>query len=145
LKEYVVDASVAAKWLLPSAGETFVSEANRLADLHVQRKARLKAPDLIWSELGNILWKAVRTARTSRADAHSSLIHFSALVLEIIPAQDLCTPALQIATAYDRAFYDSLYVALALQTNAELVTADERLANALASRFPVTWLGAFHE
>jgi predicted nucleic acid-binding protein len=122
LKEYVVDASVAAKWLLPSAGETFVSEANRLADLHVQRKARLKAPDLIWSELGNILWMAVRT-----------------------PAKDLWAPAFQIATIYDRTFYDSLYVALALHVNAELVTADEQVANALASRFPVTWLGAFHE
>jgi predicted nucleic acid-binding protein len=38
--------------------------------------------------------------------------------------------------------YDSLYVALAVQTNAQLITADERLANALAARFPVKWLGA---
>jgi predicted nucleic acid-binding protein len=136
----VVDASVAAKWLLPAAAETFVVQANRLLELHVQRKTRLKAPDLIWSELGNILWKAVRSARTSRADAHSSLLHFSALSVDIIPAQDLWTLALQIATAYDRTFYDSLYVALALHANAELITADERLANALASRFPVTWL-----
>ena len=141
----MVDASVAAKWLLPAAAETFVVQANRLLELHVQRKTRLKAPDLIWSELGNILWKAVRSARTSRADAHSSLLHFSALSVDIIPAQDLWTLALQIATAYDRTFYDSLYVALALHANAELITADERLANALASRFPVTWLGAFHE
>lgn len=140
-----MDASVAAKWLLPATGETFVAKANRLMELHVQRKTRLKAPDLIWSELGNILWKAVRTARTSRADAHSSLLHFSALAIDIVPAQDMWTLALQIGTAYDRTFYDSLYVALSLHMNAELITADERLANALASRFPVTWLGAFHE
>lgn len=140
-----MDASVAAKWLLPAAGETFVAEANRLVELHVQHKTRLKAPDLIWSELGNILWKAVRRARTSRADAHSSLGHFGTLALEIIPSRDLWASALQIAIAYDRTFYDSLYVALALHANAELITADERLANALASRFPVTWLGAFHE
>ena len=140
-----MDASVAAKWLLPSAGETHVAQANRLADLHVQSKTRLKAPDLILSELGNILWKAVRRARTSSADAHSSLLHFGALGVDIIPAQDLWTLALQIATAYGRTFYDSLYVALALHTNSELITADERLANALASRFPVRWLGAFHE
>jgi predicted nucleic acid-binding protein len=38
--------------------------------------------------------------------------------------------------------YDSLYVALAVYSNAQLITADERLANSLAARFPVKWLGA---
>ena len=42
-----------------------------------------------------------------------------------------------------RAVYDCLYVALAVQSKSDLVTADERLANALAARFPVKWLGAF--
>jgi len=36
-------------------------------------------------------------------------------------------------------------VALAVREKVELITADERLANALAARFPVRWLGAFHE
>jgi hypothetical protein len=31
---------------------------------------------------------------------------------------------------------------LAVLSNTPLVTADERLANALAARFPVRWLGA---
>jgi predicted nucleic acid-binding protein len=44
---------------------------------------------------------------------------------------------------WDRSFYDSLYVALALATKTELITADERLVNALGSRFPVRWLGSF--
>jgi predicted nucleic acid-binding protein len=44
---------------------------------------------------------------------------------------------------HDRTVYDSIYVALALQYKADLFTADERLANALAARFPVKWLGAF--
>jgi predicted nucleic acid-binding protein len=29
-----------------------------------------------------------------------------------------------------------------MQSKSELITADERLANALAARFPVKWLGA---
>jgi predicted nucleic acid-binding protein len=29
-----------------------------------------------------------------------------------------------------------------LQAKADLITADERLANAMAARFPVKWLGA---
>ena len=51
--------------------------------------------------------------------------------------------ALQIAVVCDRSFYDSLYVALALSTGTELITADERLVSALGSRFPVRWLGVF--
>ncbi len=50
--------------------------------------------------------------------------------------------ALSIALQYGRSLYDCLYVALAVRSNAELVNADEKLANALASRFPVKWLGA---
>jgi predicted nucleic acid-binding protein len=37
--------------------------------------------------------------------------------------------------------YDCLYVALALRLKGQLVTADERLANALAAHLPVKWLG----
>jgi predicted nucleic acid-binding protein len=54
----------------------------------------------------------------------------------------LLEQALQIAMACDRSFYDSLYVAVAVSAKAELITADERLVNALGSRFPVRWLGA---
>jgi predicted nucleic acid-binding protein len=35
-----------------------------------------------------------------------------------------------------------VYVPLALKSQAQLVTADEKLANALAAHLPVKWLGA---
>ncbi len=141
----VVDASVAVKWLLPAAGEGLIAQANHLLSLHVRREVQLLAPDLICAEIGNILWKAVRSNRTARSAAQESLQHFRDLTLEIIPAQDLLVPTFQIAATYDRSFYDSLYVALAVHAKAELITADERLVNALASRFPVRWLGSFRE
>lgn len=143
MRACVVDASVAAKWLLPAAGEDFVAQANQVLSLHVRRELQLLAPDLIWAELGNVLWKAVRRNRTSQLHAEDSLEQFRDLDLKIIPTEDLLVPALQIATTYDRSFYDSLYVALALTTKTELITADERMVNALGSRFPVRWLGAF--
>ena len=59
-----------------------------------------------------------------------------------ISSLKLVDQAFQIATDYGRTVYDSLYVALAVQMNAQLITADERLANSLAARFPVKWLGA---
>jgi len=38
--------------------------------------------------------------------------------------------------------YDSIYVALALETGGKLVTADEKLVNAVGARLPIIWLGA---
>ena len=143
MKICVVDASVAAKWLLPAAGEGLLDQANRLAALHVRRELQLLAPDLIEAELGNVLWKSVRRNRISRTEAGNSLRNFAALAIQVVPTSDLLDQALQIAVDCDRSFYDSLYITLALSTKTELITADERLVNALASRFPVRWLGVF--
>ena len=143
MRTCVVDANVAAKWLLPAAGEGLLDQANHLVALHVRRELQLLAPDLIGAEIGNVLWKAVRRNRISQAEAENSLRRFNDLAIQVIPASDLLVQALQIAVVCDRSFYDSLYVALALTTKTELVTADERLVNALGSRFPVRWLGAF--
>ena len=139
----VVDANVAAKWLLPAAGEGLLDQANHLLALHVKRDLQLLAPDLIEAEIGNVLWKAVRRNRISHAEAENSLQRFTALAIQIVPTSDLLGQALQIAVACGRSFYDSLYVALALATKTELITADERLVNALGTRFPVRWLGVF--
>lgn len=139
----VVDACVAAKWVLPAAGEELLDQANRLIERHVKRDLQLLAPALIEAEIGNVLWKAVRRKRISSADAETSLRRFSELGIEIVPTSGLIERSLQITISCDRSFYDSLYVALALATRTDLVTADERLVNALGSRFPVRWLGAF--
>jgi predicted nucleic acid-binding protein len=139
---FVVDASVAAKWLLPGAGEGLLDQANDLVARHVRRELLLLAPDLIGAEIGNVLWKAARRQRISWIEAQNSLSRFIDLEIQLIPATDLLVQTLQIAVTCDRSFYDSLYVALALSTRTEFITADERLVNALGSRFPVRWLGA---
>jgi predicted nucleic acid-binding protein len=138
-----VDACVAAKWVLPAAGDELLDQANRLIERHVKRDLQLLAPALIEAEIGNVLWKAVRRKRISSADAEISLRRFTELGIEMVPTSGLIERSLQITISCDRSFYDSLYVALALATKTDLVTADERLVNALGSRFPVRWLGAF--
>ena len=135
----VIDASVAAKWFLPSSGETLTAEALRMLQSYTEGRLRLLAPDLFWPEFGNILWKAVRQGRISRDSAIQGLEDRK---IPTAPSLPLLKDAFAIAAASGRTVYDAMYVALAVVSNAPLVTADERLANALAARYPVRWLGA---
>ena len=59
------------------------------------------------------------------------------------PTCQLLDQAMEIATAVQRSVYDSLYVALAMRLNTDLITADERLFNALGAHFPIRWLGRY--
>jgi predicted nucleic acid-binding protein len=138
----VIDASVAAKWFLPSSDETFTAEALRILQRYTEGQLRLLAPDLFWPEFGNILWKAVRRGRMSRESAEEAIQSLEDKRIPTAPSLPLLKDAFAIAAASGRTVYDAMYVALAIISNAPLVTADERLANALAARYPVRWLGS---
>ncbi len=140
--DYVIDASVAAKWCLPATQETLVAEANELLRQQAEGRVRFLVPDLFWAEMGNILWKAVRAGRCTREFADSSLSMLKRRNLPTISCGRLVEQAFDIAVAYGRSAYDCFYVALTLEVGGQLLTADEKLANALASRLPVKWLGA---
>jgi predicted nucleic acid-binding protein len=138
----VLDASVAAKWFLPAASETLLDEALDLLSRYTSGELRLIVPDLFWPEFGNILWKAARQGRGSRASAESAILAMRERALPTISSLELLNDAFAIASEFDRTVYDSIYVALAVAFKAQLVTADERLANALAAYLPVKRLGS---
>jgi predicted nucleic acid-binding protein len=138
----VVDASVAAKWFLPAKGETLVEEAVRLFHQYARGEVRFLVPDLFWAELGNLFWKAVCQNRWTYTSAEAALTALEERKLPTISSSVLLDLAFRIATVFDRTVYDSLYIALAVHSKAQLVTADERLANAVAAELPVKWLGA---
>lgn len=138
----VLDASVAAKWILPPGSEPFAEQALWLLRQYETGELRFVVPDSFWAEIGNVLWKVVQQGRLPAANAYRAVAELRNQKLPTVPASLLLEEALAIAIAFRRSVYDSLYVALALQSKAHLVTADERLANALAARFPVKWLGS---
>jgi predicted nucleic acid-binding protein len=138
---YVLDASVAAKWYLPR-GENLVDESVRLLNEYTSDLTRLAVPDLFWPEMGSIFWKAVRNKRMSGQSADEALQSLSELQLPTFPSYPLLRDAYRIATRFQCTVYDCIYVALAVASERPLVTADERLANALAAHFPIRWLGS---
>jgi predicted nucleic acid-binding protein len=141
LTRVVVDASVAAKWCLPAQREELVPQAEELLASYRRNEIRFLVPDLFWAELANVLWKAARSGRISTERAASALSLVSDLGIPTVASFDLLPQAFSLAISHSRTVYDSLYVALALQFNTEMITADERLANALAAKLPVKWLG----
>jgi len=138
----VLDASVAAKWLV-WAGEPLEAEAIRLLELRNQGELEFIVPDLFWVEIGSILCEAVQRGRCSDEAAQQSIPALRRYDLTTQPSEPLLESALVIARLHNRSFYDSIYVALAVSRQASLVTADEKLANATAAYLPVKWLGAF--
>jgi predicted nucleic acid-binding protein len=124
MKPLVVDASVAIKWFIPEKGSI---EAIKL----FTGRHRLFAPDIIRPEIGNILWK-LHTRRLLTSDEAFQIIgDFLSMPIEICSSDSLMTSAFEIAVATGRTVYDSLYLAAAVERNAFMMTADQRLANAL--------------
>jgi len=121
----VVDASVAVKWFLTA--EDNAGQAGRL----LRNERPLLVPDLIFPEVGNIVWKQVRKGELPPAEAVAIAGNLGRLGLTVFPAPPLIASAVAVACATGRTAYDSLYVALALQEGTVLVTADEKLFNAL--------------
>jgi predicted nucleic acid-binding protein len=114
---FVVDASVAVKWILPESGSSAAAALRELND-------DLSAPSLIAVEVGNELWKAVRRGSVTRSEA--ALISLQSL----IPIEELRVRALTLAIELRHPIYDCFYLALAQRENALLVTADEAMFTA---------------
>jgi len=123
---YVVDASVAIKWVVLEAG---TPEA-----LALLKNNNLVAPDLILPECANILWKKVRRNELTLTEARfaARLIEGSDLQLrEMLP---LFADSIELSARLDHPAYDCTYLALALKENVRFVTADESLVRKLSQR-----------
>ena len=129
-----VDASVAVKW--------FVPEIHSEAALRLLKEERdLLVPDLVWGEVGNILWKKKRRDEITDEDARFVLRQLGRFNLAVHSSQELAETAWKLASRLQRTFYDSLYLALAESQSCPLVTADRRLFNAVSpSGFNLLWI-----
>src|SRR5579863_8264651 len=118
-----------------SVREELVQEAEELLESSRRDQVRFLVPDLFWVEVANALWKAVRRNEISSNNAAAAMSFLRDLDIATLPSLDIVPQALDLAITQGRTAYDSLYVALAIQSKSSLITADERLANTLAARF----------
>lgn len=131
----VVDASVALKWVVGEAGS---DEASRLLTDLAGGVVSLVAPEHILGEIGNGLRKRVAQRVLGADDALAALDAVAGLDLELVGGSARWLRSLQAAMDWQLTTYDALYVLLALDLDAELVTADARLAgSATRNALPV--------
>jgi predicted nucleic acid-binding protein len=138
----VLDASVAVKWLLPADTEPLHTESMDLLRRFQRVEIGLVVPEFFWIEISNVLWKRTRSSTVTKSTAQSLYRDMQTKGLKTIWSTRLIPAAFEIAATYERSVYDSLYIALAKDMETFLITADEKLANAVAAYLPVKWLGA---
>ena len=124
----VVDASVVIKWFVPEVGS---DAASRL----LASEDRLEAPDLLFAEIANAIWKKVLRGQLTRAESQLLASDIEQVAVNTTPCRALAKDAHAIALITSRSVYDSMYVALALRLDTHVITADERFFHALQS-FP---------
>src|SRR5260370_537792 len=117
---YVVDASVAVKWLVT---ENFSEQAVRLLD----EELTLIAPELFFAEPANALWVMCRRGIITKADfAEAVAVPKAAPISVRVSMGQVGTCGGRLGTDLDHPVYDCFYLALAVQEQLPVVTADQQ-------------------
>lgn len=125
MTHWVVDASVIIKWYVPE-DDFAAARALRVP------RVRLSAPDLLFIELSNILWKIVRRGDMQPGRAIEIIEEIVASPFITYTTQSLARDAIDLAMTTDVSAYDASYVALAMRLNVQCITADQKLVQKLA-------------
>jgi predicted nucleic acid-binding protein len=115
----VIDASVAIKWVVEEEG---TPEAVSLLTTRA-----FAAPDLLVAECANILWKKVARAELGAEEAMLAARLLERAQIELHPMRALLERATRLAVDLDHPAYDCIYLALAIASGWQFVTADTRL------------------
>lgn len=124
---FVIDACVVLKWVLP---EEYSENALLFLERYGQDPSmQWIAPDLVYTEVANGLYKKTKTDELTVSDAkqlYAAIREQS--MMDIFDAADFMDAAYDVAEKINHnAIYDCIYLALAILESARLLTADKVL------------------
>lgn len=128
-----MDASVAMNWLIRERGE---GTALALLNLYGAQEAQLIAPRQIMDEVASALAKLHRRKVISFLDAHVAFQLFTKRRPDLWEGTKLTSKAFDLSLEHQVSFWDSLYLALAIDQRADLVTADQRFYRSVSRHYP---------
>lgn len=121
---FVFDASVLIKVFLPEQDSDL---AERLLRDAASTPGSTAAPDLIYPECGNILWKKERQGLLTADRVREIIREITAMPINVWSGLHLLESAAILALTHGITVYDATYLALSDLLDVPLVTADERL------------------
>jgi predicted nucleic acid-binding protein len=122
---FVVDASLVVKWFVP---EVHSEAARRWLDTSHD----YIAPDLVFPEAGNAIWKKLRRGELSEDEGQRLVADISAIGVEVVSMRALLPDAHALAVAAGVTVYDATYLTLAVRLETQVITGDDRFARKLA-------------
>lgn len=119
MKQIVLDTSVAIAWYLP---ESITLSARKWRDAMVKRRMDLIAPSLHYWEMANVLRTYVRRGELGASLAEEIYhTHLDAPIQVMDPSRERI---LLTSLEYEASAYDAVYIALAIEQDAALLTAE---------------------
>jgi len=100
----------------------------------LESAAQIVAPDSLFAELGNVVWQWIQFRQLPLQAGLDALQDVEALVDLTIPSSHIRDVALKLAVEASHSFYDTLFVAAAIQADTQVLTFDIKLANKFRDR-----------
>jgi predicted nucleic acid-binding protein len=142
MKQVVVDASLAIKWVVP---EVYQAEALSLIAVWNADGVEVVVPSWFACEVANVLFQRVRRGALTLSDTRIAFgaINSKVMVRRDVDSESVALRATELASLLGmRSSYDAQYLALAEHLRCELWTADDRFRVAVKVLYPrVKWAG----
>jgi predicted nucleic acid-binding protein len=132
MNDYVVDTSVAVKWVL---AEPDSNKALQVVTDTVAANKRLFVLDLVLVEAANVFWTRYHRGLLTLPEAQQALTLLLQATVQVLPCLPILQVAFDLAARYNVAVYDALFVAVLQNLGADGVTADEPLVRAVGADF----------
>ena len=130
---FVLDCSVAAKWILPEPGR---APALELFERYASGQVLLIAPDILLAEFASLVAKRNRRKQISAGQAHDAFSLMTKSAPKLFDTRPRLSRALDLSLQYQLSLWDCVYLALALEHDCPVLTADLRLFRAGRSGHP---------
>lgn len=130
---FVLDCSVAAKWVLPEPDR---AQALGWFERFASGEVMLIAPDLLLAEFASLIAKRNRRRQISALEAHQAYALMTRCSPRLFDTRPRLFRALELSLQFQLSLWDCVYLALGLEHDCPVLTADERLFRAGQGRHP---------